>query len=156
MRKYIKVAMATILILLSMNILVIQVAAEEESDNNTRTAKLHEIKQFSELSYTLPEKIKRFGFDSGLTFNYPEDGVKGMYVTGNSAGGSRFETLLNLTESTDLNAMVIDVKEDHGYLTFKVDDDSPYASISKNYMSNPRIRSTRRKRNLSNCSCGCI
>src|SRR5699024_1421814 len=80
--------------------------------------------------------IERFTFQSGLDFEYP-DAVRGIYVTGHSAGGERFETLLDLIETTDLNAMVIDVKEDHGKISFKIDEDSPYASISENYISDP-------------------
>lgn len=80
--------------------------------------------------------IERFTFQSGLHFEYP-DAVRGIYVTGHSAGGERFNTLLDLVETTDLNAMVIDIKEDHGKLTFKLDDDSPFASISENYIDDP-------------------
>src|SRR5699024_5414690 len=85
-----------------------------------------------------PEQIfQRFMFDSGLHFEYP-DAVRGIYVTGPSAGGSRFETLLDLVESTDLNAMVIDVKEDHGHLTIKPEKGSPYEDIAQNYIDDPR------------------
>lgn len=46
--------------------------------------------------------------------------AKGIYVTGNSAGlESRFTELLALVESTELNAMVIDVKNDHGLVTYR-------------------------------------
>ncbi|TVY08245.1 putative glycoside hydrolase [Paenibacillus cremeus] len=44
--------------------------------------------------------------------------VKGIYVTAHSAGGSRLESLLKLTDDTELNAMVIDVKDDWGYITY--------------------------------------
>ncbi|CAM3513747.1 putative glycoside hydrolase [Marinicrinis lubricantis] len=49
--------------------------------------------------------------------------VKGIYVTAHSANGSRMETLLKLLDETELNAMVIDVKEDHGYITFNTDNE---------------------------------
>src|SRR5690625_7541281 len=39
--------------------------------------------------------IKRFVYDSGLDFIYP-DAVRGIYVTGNSAGGERLDELLKL------------------------------------------------------------
>ncbi|WP_284139421.1 putative glycoside hydrolase [Virgibacillus sp. LDC-1] len=83
------------------------------------------------------EKFTRFTFDSGFHFEYP-DAVRGIYVTGNSAGGSRFDTLLNLVETTDLNAMVIDIKDDHGNLTFTPEEGSPYASIAQNYIHDPK------------------
>lgn len=81
--------------------------------------------------------LKRFRFDSGYTFNYP-DAVRGIYLTGHSAGGSRFETLVNLLNETELNAMVIDVKDDHGNLTFKPDESSPFYDIAKNYINDPK------------------
>jgi len=45
--------------------------------------------------------------------------AKGIYLTGWSAGGSRFQKLLNLVNQTELNAMVIDVKEDEGRVTYQ-------------------------------------
>ncbi|MGG2201238.1 MULTISPECIES: putative glycoside hydrolase [Paenibacillus] len=44
--------------------------------------------------------------------------VKGIYATAHSAGGSRMNTLLKLMDDTELNAMVIDVKDDWGYITY--------------------------------------
>lgn len=85
----------------------------------------------------LPDELVRFVYDSGYTFNYPEDGVRGVYVTGNSAGGERFNQLLDLVNTTELNSMVIDIKDDHGYLTFRPDEDSPFQDISQNYIGNP-------------------
>lgn len=48
--------------------------------------------------------------------------VKGIYVTAYSAGGSRMASLLNLVDNTELNAMVIDIKDDNGYITYKTDN----------------------------------
>jgi hypothetical protein len=45
--------------------------------------------------------------------------VKGIYVTAHSAGGARFASLLDLVDKTALNAMVIDFKDDDGYITYK-------------------------------------
>ncbi|PYI56429.1 putative glycoside hydrolase [Paenibacillus flagellatus] len=44
--------------------------------------------------------------------------VKGVYATAHSAGGSRLQTLLKLLDDTELNALVIDVKDDFGYITY--------------------------------------
>nr|WP_150959601.1 putative glycoside hydrolase [Aneurinibacillus sp. XH2] len=44
--------------------------------------------------------------------------IRGIYVTAHSAGGSRLNTLLELVDQTDLNAMVIDVKDDWGNITY--------------------------------------
>lgn len=48
--------------------------------------------------------------------------VKGIYVTAYSAGGSRMESLLALLDKTELNSMVIDIKDDAGYITYKTDN----------------------------------
>lgn len=48
--------------------------------------------------------------------------IKGIYSTANSAGGARLEKLLKLIDDTELNAMVIDIKEDRGYITYKTDN----------------------------------
>ncbi|GIO30260.1 MULTISPECIES: putative glycoside hydrolase [Paenibacillus] len=48
--------------------------------------------------------------------------VRGVYVTAYSAGGSRMSQLLDLVDQTDLNAMVIDIKDDAGYITYKTDN----------------------------------
>lgn len=44
--------------------------------------------------------------------------VKGIYVTAHSAGGARMESLIKLLDDTELNSMVIDVKDDNGYITY--------------------------------------
>ena len=48
--------------------------------------------------------------------------VKGIYVTAYSAGGSRMNQLVDLMDKTELNAMVIDIKDDEGYITYKTDN----------------------------------
>jgi hypothetical protein len=91
---------------------------------------------FTERTYgfvALDEKIVAastlFRYDSGLTYTYP-DAVRGVYVTGHSAGGGRFNDLLNLMDNTDLNAMVIDIKDDFGDLTYVPAEDSPLYSLN--------------------------
>jgi hypothetical protein len=44
--------------------------------------------------------------------------IKGIYVTAHSAGGARMASLLKLLDDTDLNSMVIDIKDDNGYITY--------------------------------------
>ncbi|HLK60979.1 MAG TPA: putative glycoside hydrolase [Chthonomonadaceae bacterium] len=50
----------------------------------------------------------------------PEGGVKGIYLTGWSAGTKRFDQLVALVDRTELNAMVIDAKDD-GNVYFDTD-----------------------------------
>lgn len=85
----------------------------------------------------LPSSIPRFQFQSGYQFEYP-DAVRGIYVTGHSAGGSRFNDLLTLVDQTDLNAMVIDIKDDYGHVTYQPDPSSPYYDVSQPYIKDPK------------------
>ncbi len=85
----------------------------------------------------LPDVLTRFKYHSGLKFDYP-DAVRGIYVTGHSAGGEKFPQLIHLIENTDLNAMVIDVKDDWGNITYIPDETSPYKAIGKPYIKNPK------------------
>ncbi|HZG56840.1 putative glycoside hydrolase [Paenibacillus sp.] len=48
--------------------------------------------------------------------------VKGLYATAHSAGGARLESLLALIDATELNSLVIDVKDDYGYITYPTED----------------------------------
>lgn len=50
----------------------------------------------------------------------PEN-VRGIYITGPVAGDPYLETLLGLVEQTELNAVVIDVKNDEGKVTYRPD-----------------------------------
>ncbi|MGG0719082.1 putative glycoside hydrolase [Robertmurraya massiliosenegalensis] len=98
--------------------------------------KYQSMREHVSLVKNLPEQMKRFEFDSGYHFEYP-DAVRGIYVTGHSAGGEKFNQLVNLTEQTDLNSMVIDIKDDWGHLTYIPDDSSSYKKIGKPYIKNP-------------------
>lgn len=100
------------------------------------TANNHVLKETNIEIIDTTKKHARFRFNSGLTFEYP-DAVRGIYVTGHSAGGKRFEKLIDFINRTDLNSMVIDVKDDLGNITFPMDDESPYADIGTNYINNP-------------------
>ena len=45
--------------------------------------------------------------------------IKGIYISGNMAGSPRFESRLDLILTTELNGIVIDVKDEWGNITFK-------------------------------------
>ncbi|MEK3935368.1 putative glycoside hydrolase [Sporosarcina sp. FSL W7-1349] len=104
------------------------------------------VQEFAERTYgftAIDEAViassELFRFQSGLIFEYP-DAVRGVYVTGHSAGGARFNQLVNLIETTDLNSMVIDIKDDHGYLTYIPAEGSELATmdIGQPYIKDPR------------------
>ena len=69
-------------------------ATETASDTNTDTDTI-----------ILPERIK----------------VKGIYVTGPTAGSASVDDLIRLIDETELNTMVIDVKNDEGQITYQMD-----------------------------------
>lgn len=52
--------------------------------------------------------------------------VKGIYVTGNMAGTSNMDNLISLVDRTELNTMVIDIKNDEGRVVYQMD--SPMVS----------------------------
>ncbi|WP_053220358.1 putative glycoside hydrolase [Virgibacillus senegalensis] len=107
-----------------------------DAEEGTKTMKPHQQSMSSLEAYEIPDRFSRFVYNSGLKFNYP-DAVRGIYVTGNTAGGERFDQMIKLVKETELNSMVIDVKEDHGYVTFSFDGDSPYSDVGTNYISDP-------------------
>lgn len=45
--------------------------------------------------------------------------VKGLYVTGGTANGLKYDHLIDLLDTTELNSLVIDIKEDSGYITYQ-------------------------------------
>lgn len=70
---------------------------------------------------------KKFFYDSGVDIAYPEDGVKGIYLTANSAGSTeKMDDMINYLNSNDLNAMVIDIKDDFGFVTTQFDTDDEH------------------------------
>lgn len=80
------------------------------------------------LDSAMPESLKNP--DENTEDNRPlqqevaPDKVKGIYVTGPLAGNKAFDGLLELVDSTELNAMVIDVKNDDGEITFQMDQET--------------------------------
>lgn len=131
--KKIKLAAATALLFSGLATTPVLAAEEQIQDFTTRTYNAMEI------SSEVLSSSQLFKYNSGLTFEYP-DAVRGIFVTGHSAGGARFDSLIDLVNSTDLNAMVIDVKEDFGYLTYKPEEGSKLAEydIGQPYIKDPR------------------
>lgn len=66
---------------------------------------------FDDADYT--PQAKNGSFESN-----PKIDVKGIFVTGNTAQSERMDEMIALIDETALNAIVIDVKDDVGYLLF--------------------------------------
>ncbi|CAH2717316.1 hypothetical protein BACCIP111895_04508 [Neobacillus rhizosphaerae] len=64
--------------------------------------------------------------------------IRGIYVTASNTQGPQFKQLLNLVKETDLNAMVIDIKDDHGNLTFNPEKKSSYFRAIRPVITNPK------------------
>jgi hypothetical protein len=47
--------------------------------------------------------------------------VKGIYVTAPAAGSARIDDLIALVDNTEINAMIIDIKDDHGKISYAMD-----------------------------------
>lgn len=104
-------------------------ASEEENSEETAEEGTEDATEFlsvtTEPILTIPDEFpQKFVYDSGVNIEYPEDGVKGIYATAHSAGGDRMEELTNLVNSTDLNSMVIDIKDDYGNITLDLNSDN--------------------------------
>ncbi|WP_455714844.1 putative glycoside hydrolase [Anaerosporobacter sp.] len=72
-----------------------------------------------------------------ITKNTPPCKVKGIYVTGQMAGSTNnMNDLIDLVESTELNTMVIDIKNDSGEITYKMDNEvAKEIGATVNYIS---------------------
>ncbi|KUO67886.1 MAG: hypothetical protein APF77_12230 [Clostridia bacterium BRH_c25] len=60
--------------------------------------------------------------------------VKGIYMTGNTVGyQERFNKLIDLVKTTEINAVVIDVKDDNGLMTYSSElSDVQFTGANKN------------------------
>ncbi len=77
------------------------------------------IKQPMDLIARPYEDVDYSAFQRNESFeDNPPVEVKGIYVTGNSAATDKLDALIDLLDRTQLNAMVIDVKDDNGFLLF--------------------------------------
>ncbi len=59
------------------------------------------------------------GAPAGPAASRPPSEVKAIYVNAWAFGGKRFYDLVRLADQTEVNAFVIDVKDDTGYLTYR-------------------------------------
>ena len=48
--------------------------------------------------------------------------VKGIYITDNTAGSGRMEEILSGMKGTELNALVIDIKNDQGRISYRMNN----------------------------------
>ncbi|MCR1872033.1 putative glycoside hydrolase [Mammaliicoccus lentus] len=114
--KFLAVALAVILVMSACN-------NDTDSDN--------EKKNSSEQKKTSSKDKKDSNESEKNTYSdidYPKDGVKGIYVTPDSASGEQFDELIKFINETELNALVIDVKDDSGNITMDFKSDNKLIS----------------------------
>src|SRR5690625_3346631 len=126
-----KKSIVTALSLLALSGLSTLRAEAEESSSKELTF----LPELNQNILEVPENFpSQFTYDSGVEIAYPEEGVKGVFVTGHSAGGSRMDQLIDLMNDTALNSMVIDVKDDYGDITTDLNSENEMIqSVTKHY-----------------------
>jgi len=83
---------------------------EQLPDGNNTSINAHTPEEERDMFYVPPPSEKK---------QNPKIKAKGIYVTANSAGlEPRFQNFIDMIDSTELNAMVIDIKNDHGVMTY--------------------------------------
>lgn len=120
------VVLAVIAAILGGSILVMNLFKEKEPEITYETPIDLEIKSPSTLSVPteLPDK---FFYDSGIDIPYPSDGVKGIYMSAYGyANAALHDANINLIKNSNLNAIVLDVKDDWGTITMDFHSDNPY------------------------------
>lgn len=96
-------------------------AACSNGDNSSSSGQKGD-SQKNEQTNSQSEKLKKNN-DKNKNENkvdYPKDGVKGIYVTSNSTEGDKIDELIKFIKDSKLNTMVIDVKDDEGNITMKL------------------------------------
>lgn len=70
-------------------------------------------------------------YDSGIDIPYPEEGVKGLYITtDNLLDDEYFNYIIDYIDQTALNAVVIDFKDDYGQIIPQIESDNPLVENS--------------------------
>lgn len=130
--KNIALLLLSVVLILGGTILAVNFFKEKEPVIDFETPIEIETTEVAQLSTPLEYPSKYF-YDSGIDIPYPSDGVKGIYM---SAYGFANATIRerNLTQiaNSNLNAIVLDVKDDWGTVTMDFHSDNPYIIESTN------------------------
>ena len=63
-------------------------------------------------------------YDSGINIPYPKEGVKGIYVQAFRAKGTELDKIIQYVDKTDINAVVVDVRDGYGKITMPLETDN--------------------------------
>lgn len=87
---------------------------------------------------SLPKYLQKIDYSENKKPNFKDnprrDDIRGVYVSIPAASSPKFlNSLIALTKKSDINAFVIDVKDDNGNLLFRTDTEKKYMGKSKKY-----------------------
>lgn len=104
----------------------------EDINDFTNRANLGENKKYEGLVAS-PEPIlveprnmpQSLYYDSGIDIPYPKDGVKGLYVSSTMLNDKELlNKIIDYVDETDLNSLVIDFKDDSGFIVPQLETDN--------------------------------
>lgn len=104
-----------IVIMLAFNCIIFQsktVLADDSSNDGENVP--YRIGKLLETPKNLPQRLF---YDSGIDIPYPKDGVRGIYASAYNFNGESRDDLIQFLDDTKLNSIVIDVKDDTGFIT---------------------------------------
>ena len=116
-----------ILVLIGVAFITGLYAKNDFSIEDRKPINISEAEKVREISKLLPQVEKEDFIEQELKkdlrpLNKEPVKVKGLYMSGQAFNSSQlFSSLVNLVEETELNALVIDLKDDHGALTTDLD-----------------------------------
>ena len=88
------------------------VLADDSSNDGENVP--YRIGKLLETPKNLPQRLF---YDSGIDIPYPKDGVRGIYASAYNFNGESRDDLIQFLDDTKLNSIVIDVKDDTGFIT---------------------------------------
>lgn len=110
-----------------------------KKDLKNKSGWISKVDLANSLNEVLPKEWKNLDFTSNYPTNNfsnnPRVDVKGVYLNIYTIGSSKkMERLINLANTTEINAFVIDVKDDNGALSFEMEAPKKFGiPVSKNY-----------------------
>lgn len=110
-----------------------------KKDLKNKSGWISKVDLANSLNEVLPKEWKNLDFTSNYPINNfsnnPRVDVKGVYLNIYTIGSSKkMERLINLANTTEINAFVIDVKDDNGVLSFEMEAPKKFGiPVSKNY-----------------------
>lgn len=110
-----------------------------KKDLKNKSGWISKVELANSLNEVLPKEWKNLDFTTDYPVNNfsnnPRVDVKGVYLNIYTIGSAKkMEKLINLANTTEINAFVIDIKDDNGVLSFEMEAPKKFGiPVSKNY-----------------------